>query len=134
VRRVDASTANDQLRGVAAISAGNAYAVGVAAPAHSAVEQTLILHWNGHSWARVSSPDPAGTSGINDLQGAAAGGGAVPVFACGAGLGTGTVCATAATAIRLARMVHATAARLAFRIAPSAPLRRVPARYGNLTT
>jgi hypothetical protein len=31
-------------------------------------------------------------------------------------------------------MVHATAARLAFRIAPSAPLRRVPARYGNLTT
>jgi hypothetical protein len=75
VRRVDASTANDQLRGVAAISAGNAYAVGVAAPAHSAVEQTLILHWNGHSWARVSSPDPAGTSGINDLQGAAAGGG-----------------------------------------------------------
>jgi hypothetical protein len=75
VRRVDASSADDQLRGVAAVSAGNVYAVGVAAPAHSAVEQTLILHWNGHSWAQVSSPNPAGVSGINDLQGAAAGGG-----------------------------------------------------------
>jgi hypothetical protein len=81
---------------------------------------------------------PTGASesgeGVGSGWAAAAGGGAVPVFACGAGLGTGTVCATAATAIRLARMVHATAARLAFRIAPSAPLRRVPARYGNLTT
>lgn len=75
VRRVDASSADDQLRGVGAISAGNIYAVGVAAPVHSVVEQTLILHWNGHSWARVSSPDPAGSGGTNDLQAAAAGGG-----------------------------------------------------------
>ena len=75
VRRVDASSADDQLRGVAAVSAGNVYAVGVAAPAHSAVEQTLILHWNGDSWVQVSSPDPAGADGTNDLQAAAAGGG-----------------------------------------------------------
>jgi hypothetical protein len=32
---------------------------------------TLILHWNGRSWAQVSSPDPGGKYG-NALNGVAA--------------------------------------------------------------
>ena len=38
------------LTGVAATSASNAWAVGTAGSA------SLALHWNGHSWARVSAP------------------------------------------------------------------------------
>src|SRR5580700_2737846 len=103
--------------------------------------KAVVLPARGRMLVKVSMNDDGGfgaagasESGEGAGSGWAAGGGEVPVFGCGAGLGTGTVCATAATAIRLATMVHATAARLAVRIAPSAPLRRVPARYGNLTT
>ena len=66
---------------------------------------------------------------------AAAGGGAeVPDFGCGAGLGTGTVCAIAAAAVRLARMVHATAARLAFRIFSLRSPPAVSTPCGNFAT
>jgi hypothetical protein len=66
------------------------------------------------------SPDGANEfGGFSGCAGAAAGG-ADSLLGCGAGLGTGTFCAIAA-AVRPARMVHATAARLAFRIASSAP-------------
>jgi hypothetical protein len=67
--------ANNQLRCVAATSAKNAYAVGVTASSgHPNNVLTLLLHWNGQTWARVSSPDPAGSGGRNELQGVAASG------------------------------------------------------------
>jgi hypothetical protein len=43
-----------QLSGVAAASAGNAWAVGSAGGAN--VDNILMLHWNGKSWSRVTSP------------------------------------------------------------------------------
>jgi hypothetical protein len=43
-----------RLTGVAAASAGNAWAVGAAGSAAS--EKVLMLHWNGRAWSRVTSP------------------------------------------------------------------------------
>ncbi len=58
------------LNGVAATSASNAWAVG--GYASSSAEQTLIVHWNGTAWKTVPSPDPGGSSRLNDLSGIAA--------------------------------------------------------------
>jgi hypothetical protein len=70
VARVAGQAAGNQLRGVAARSAANAYAVGVAI-APGGAEVTLLLHWNGHRWARAASPNPGG-GGVSELQGSAA--------------------------------------------------------------
>ncbi len=75
VAKASGQTAANQLRGVAARSARNVYTVGVA-QAPSGTELTLLLHWNGRAWTRVTSPDPAGSRGVNELQGVAAGGSA----------------------------------------------------------
>jgi hypothetical protein len=58
------------LTGAAVTSARNAWAVGYYAntPSGEGAEQTLIEHWNGHAWRAVQSPDPAGSSGFNDLN------------------------------------------------------------------
>jgi hypothetical protein len=73
VARAGGGSADNQLRGIAASSASNAYAVGaVESSVNSSLEVTLLLHWNGQKWARVGSPDPAGTSGTNELQAATA--------------------------------------------------------------
>lgn len=50
--------------GVAALSRGNAWAVGGYLAEGPEVERTLIAHWNGHSWRRVPSP----SGGFVDLQ------------------------------------------------------------------
>jgi len=55
-------TISGSLSGVAATSARNAWAVGFVGGG------TLILHWNGSAWRRVSSPSPAGST----LRGVAA--------------------------------------------------------------
>ena len=55
------------LNGVAATSAGNAWAVGSAA--NGVMDLTLILRWNGTSWTQVASPNPGSS---NDLNGVAA--------------------------------------------------------------
>jgi hypothetical protein len=47
------------LNGVSALSATDAWAVGSYQSATGS-QRTLILHWNGTSWARVASPDPGG--------------------------------------------------------------------------
>lgn len=47
------------LNGVAAISPTNAWAVGYTFSESNNVQQTLIEHWNGTSWAIVKSPNPA---------------------------------------------------------------------------
>ena len=62
---------NNELFGVAAVSATNIWAVGFIAntTAAGSVQQTLIEHWNGTSWSVVSSPNP-GSSPV--LSGVAA--------------------------------------------------------------
>jgi hypothetical protein len=47
------------------ISSGNAWAVG--SFFNGAASQTLIVHWNGRSWRRVPSPNPAGAGNDNEL-------------------------------------------------------------------
>lgn len=51
------------LHGVAAVSPGDAWAVG----GTNFTGKTVILHWNGAAWARVSSPTPPGIS--SELRG-----------------------------------------------------------------
>jgi len=58
------------LDGVTATSATNAWAVGTNFTS-SLVDDTLILHWNGKAWSRVTSPNPGGKSGTG-LSGVAA--------------------------------------------------------------
>jgi hypothetical protein len=53
------SGADNVLSGVTGPATNAAWAVGVTS--HGSTEQTLILHWNGHSWQKVTSPD-VGTS------------------------------------------------------------------------
>jgi hypothetical protein len=58
---------------VTATSATNAWAVGwTGSTSPGAGTQTLIEHWNGRTWTRVASPNPAGTFSI--LDGVAASG------------------------------------------------------------
>jgi hypothetical protein len=45
------------LDGVAATSASNAWFVG-----NDDANKTLIVHWNGHAWARVAAPNPSPTN------------------------------------------------------------------------
>ena len=59
VRSPDPGSGGNSLTGVAAISATDAWAVGVTTDS-KAVGQTLILRWNGQAWKRVPSPNPAG--------------------------------------------------------------------------
>jgi hypothetical protein len=54
-----------ELAGVAATSASNAWAVGdVSAPGSN---KTLILRWNGSSWAQVPSPSPGRHSSLDGV-------------------------------------------------------------------
>jgi hypothetical protein len=56
----------DNLGGVAATSAANAWAVG---SYFGNTSHTFLLHWNGSSWRQIPSPDPAGGA---DLRAVAA--------------------------------------------------------------
>jgi len=58
------------LNGVAAVSRGNAWAVGYYTNGDRA--QTLIEHWNGTAWKHVSSPNPGGRDSTDFLAGIAA--------------------------------------------------------------
>jgi hypothetical protein len=62
-------SADNELLGVAATSASNAWAVG--STYDHGVTRTLILHWNGTRWTRVPSPNPGG-NGYDSLEGVAA--------------------------------------------------------------
>jgi hypothetical protein len=55
------------LNGVAASSAKNAWAVGAYTDSPQFVDQTLIEHWDGTKWRRVSSPNPGGPAEVNTL-------------------------------------------------------------------
>src|SRR3984957_15338637 len=52
--------AGGQLNGVAATSAGNAWAVGATGPIGR--PSTLLLHWNGKAWARAAGVKPVAGS------------------------------------------------------------------------
>src|SRR5262249_58077463 len=58
-------THDSYLFGVTALSSSNAWAVG--GYVLGTTEQTLIEHWNGRAWKRVASPNPGGSTQINDL-------------------------------------------------------------------
>jgi hypothetical protein len=57
------------LRGVAAVSGTNAWAVGatVSGVGSSAVYKTLIARWNGTKWTRVPSPSPPGVAVLSGV-------------------------------------------------------------------
>jgi len=61
-----------QLNGVAEVAAGDGWAVGTVADPSSFASQTLSYHWNGGTWQRVPTPDPAGPSQGNELAAVAA--------------------------------------------------------------
>jgi hypothetical protein len=65
----DASTGNNRLDAVTAVSANDVWAVGTAQNA-SGVFQTLTEHWNGTAWSIV--PSPSGTGSAAELDSAAA--------------------------------------------------------------
>jgi len=60
-------TISGQLFGVAATSAGNAWAVG-----DTPSGKTLIVHWNGQVWKQVPSPSPSSAKFGNELESVAA--------------------------------------------------------------
>lgn len=60
------SSAANQLQSVAVVSACNAWAVGYYDK--GTVPQTLIEHWNGTRWRRVTSPNPGGAGHSNLLN------------------------------------------------------------------
>ena len=81
------------ITGVAAASAGSAWAVGYTESGTST--STLILHWNGTAWTRVPSPSPAGSF----LYGvAAAPAGTAWAVGC-TGCGTGSTATSTSTLI-----------------------------------
>jgi hypothetical protein len=67
VPRTDLPAALD---GVTATSARSAWAVGSYCTITCAVQNTLILHWNGTRWLKVPSPDPSAR--LNSLDGVSA--------------------------------------------------------------
>ncbi len=68
------SASFNELNGVAVTSASDAWAVGEycasACGTATEVDHTLILHWNGSTWARVASPSPG--TGLIFLTGVSA--------------------------------------------------------------
>ena len=60
----------NELRSVAAISTRNAWAVGFYFT--NAKQKTLIEHWNGRAWRRVTSPSPSPDSSFQALTGVTA--------------------------------------------------------------
>jgi hypothetical protein len=54
----------DVLKGVAAVSASDVWAVGYSGNASEAQDSSLIEHWNGAAWTVVPSPDPDQTQDL----------------------------------------------------------------------
>jgi hypothetical protein len=61
-----------QLSGVAEVAAGDGWAVGTVSDLSSLASKTLAYHWNGSTWQRVLTPNPAGPSQGNELAAVAA--------------------------------------------------------------
>jgi hypothetical protein len=65
------ATLGEFLGSVAATSTHNAWAVGEFADS-AGRDRTLVLHWNGRTWAKVASPNPGGARSGDELQSVAA--------------------------------------------------------------
>jgi len=66
-------TRGNGLNAVSARSTSDVWAVGNYASATTQASQTLVLHWNGTRWSKVTSPNPdASTYAINILSGVSA--------------------------------------------------------------
>jgi hypothetical protein len=95
----DPSTIINQLFGVTAVSADDVWAAGAETPNPATLKSsTLILHWNGTKWLRVSSPNVGGASNTiygvdaNSATSAWAVGNECDFFACPEpGYATGTI-------------------------------------------
>jgi hypothetical protein len=84
----EAYSADNVLRGVAAVGPNNVWAVGMYQNEQTSIHQhrTLTEHWNGTSWTIVSSPSPGHSSELNTVTTPARGIGLIsrqPVFAAG---------------------------------------------------
>jgi hypothetical protein len=55
------------LNAVAAVGPGAAWAVGTVSNLSSLASQTLAYQWNGTTWTRVATPDPAGAANPDSL-------------------------------------------------------------------
>jgi hypothetical protein len=64
------SSTRNELNGVSADSATDAWAVGEYEDDATGATDTLILHWDGRRWSRVKSPNPSSTR--NELHGVSA--------------------------------------------------------------
>jgi hypothetical protein len=62
-----------QLNGVTEPAAGDGWAVGTVSDPSSLASQTLAYHWDGTTWTRSPTPDPAGPALPNQLNAVAAG-------------------------------------------------------------
>jgi hypothetical protein len=60
------------LYGVADRAAGDAWAVGTSVASSGAPHTTLIDHWDGSSWQRISSPNPLGDDWLTGVAAVAA--------------------------------------------------------------
>ncbi len=58
VQSPNRASLNNELSGVAAVSANDIWAVGSAIDNSSGTAQTLIEHWDGTQWSIIPSPDP----------------------------------------------------------------------------
>lgn len=63
----NASSSDNELFGVAAVSTSNAWAVGLYSPNGSKTSQTLIEQWNGTTWTVVPSPNPGTNSTLSSV-------------------------------------------------------------------
>ncbi len=57
-----------QLNAVSADSSTDAWAVGIDHDMTTGVDETLVLHWDGSSWTRVSSPSPGTSIVLNGVS------------------------------------------------------------------
>ena len=62
------SSSGNGLSGVSANSATDVWAVGFYSNQTTGATQTLVVHWNGTSWSKVASPNPAGSTSSSDFN------------------------------------------------------------------
>lgn len=70
IKSPNPSSSHNILVGVSAVSATDAWAVGIYVNTTTVLDRALILHWNGAVWSRVKSPNP--DAGHKTLSGVSA--------------------------------------------------------------
>lgn len=58
----------DSLSGISARATSDAWAAGYYINPTTQAHVTLVMHWNGASWTKVASPNPAGSSASADVN------------------------------------------------------------------